>query len=96
MSLKNELLAFISWCTIHLLAADLCMRYELQGPLNILARFVWLASGLRSLMHLESCRALALGRDLQSREHSRDLFKLALVYTLAMFLMAAGGLALIM
>lgn len=94
-SLKNELLGFIFWSSINLAAPLITQALELEGSIMLGARFIWLASGLRSLLHLENMRALALGRDLSSSEHGRDLFKLALVYVVAMILMAAGGVALI-
>lgn len=94
-SAKSELLAFSLWCSIHIGTPLLYEILELRGLYNYLARFIWLASGLRALLHLETSRILAAGRDPESSQSSRDLFKLALVYTLAMILMAIGGLSLI-
>lgn len=95
-SIKNELLGWLAWSSVNLAAPWLVDELQIKGPLMYLLRFIWLASGLRALLHLESARILQLGRDLESPESSRDLFKLALIYTGAMILMAAGGLSLIL
>lgn len=95
-SKRNNLTGWILWSSVYLITPRLVLDLQLQGPPTLLARFIMMASGLRALLHLENFRALELGRDLESREHGRDLFKLALIYTLCMFLVSAGGLALIL
>lgn len=94
-SAKSELISWGLWTLLHIGAPLLQEILEFKGAYNYLIRFIWLASGLRSLLHLETSRILAAGRDPESPEASRDLFKLALVYTGAMILMALGGLSLV-
>lgn len=82
----------LSW-TCSWGAAWISETYQVEGWSNMILRFIWLAAGLRFLLSLETLRAGAAGVDLESREHYRNLMILGMIYSLCMFLMAAGAIA---
>jgi len=57
-------------------------------------RFLSLSSGLLAVFYLEEIRAMNAGEDLESPQHTKNLYKAGVIYIVGMMLASLGGFAL--